>query len=393
MLNYKNKIEAALGGVIGLAFLLFNLSFFLPFPSKGLYFIIAISGLCWVLSQPSSVPDFFRAFGILLLPLLVVQVLNVRDFDEIKQWLGLTGLVAAYALMERSAWGVERLYRIFAYTGIAVLAYASIDWLLMSGHTEAWVRYDRLFGHRIDPNNVALLMACCLAFIWLVDIEPRLNGRSAVWKLLGLVGISSAMLLAASIFQSRSSLVGFGFFMAGYMLTRRWWGLSLLGLVAVLAIGSVTDAFDILATRGLSYRPQIWSDAIHRVVDQCGVILGCGQDGYRFLHEYTHTHNLPIGIFYNDGLAGVALVGIFAGYYFYRGFALKSPWFLISLIGIGGLMTNTGWLLGPPKAFWAYFWTPIILAYIRMRQEALARYFHARRSRALVHGEQPDVNI
>ena len=74
------------------------------------------------------------------------------------------------------------------------------------------------------------------------------------------------------------------------------------------------------------------------------------------------------------------MVGIFVFFYVRDGIQLKTPWFLISMIGIGALMTNTGWLLGRPKAFWAYFWIPILIAFIQMRHEQVDRYLAARSS-------------
>lgn len=360
-------------------FLLFNLSFYLPIEPKSVFYIgLVLPGGAWLLWRPLALPGFFKAFGLLLVPLAAIQLLNIREAAEIKLWLFMVAFLACCVMVERSEWGAERVYKFFAWFGVFALLYASAEWFWVWQHTGSWMRYDHLFGRRMDPNNTSIFIVSGLVFLWLTVFEPRLQQRPKAYLLTGLMVLVGAVLLSASVFQSRSTLVGFGLFMAVYILMRRMWGVGLLALVAVLMVGYLAGADQMLAQRGLSYRPQIWMDAWLRVYNTCGVLLGCGNDGYRFVGEYTHTHNLPLGILYNDGLVGLALVGVFAFFYVRDGIRLKSPWFLLSMIGIGALLTNTGWLLGPPKAFWAYFWIPILLAFIQSRREQTDRYLAAR---------------
>lgn len=360
-------------------FLLFHLSFYLPVEPKSVFYIgLVLPGMAWLLWRPFALPDFFKAFGLLLVPLAVIQLLNIRDVVEIKLWLFMVALLACCVMVERSAWGVERVYKLFAWFGVLALLYATAEWFWTWQQTGNWIRYDHLFGRRMDPNNTSIFIVSGLVFLWLTVVEQRLQQRPKAYLLAGLMVLVGGVLLSASVFQSRSTLVGFCLFMVTYILMRRMWGLGLLALMAAVLIGYLAGADQMLAQRGLSLRPQIWMDAWLRVSDTCGLLLGCGNDGYRFIGEYTHTHNLPLGILYEDGLAGLALIGIFAFFYARDGIRLKTPWFLLSMIGIGSLMTNTGWLLGPPKAFWAYFWIPILLAFIQSRQEQTNRYLAAR---------------
>lgn len=362
-------------------FLLFNLSFYLPIPPKSVFYIgLMLPGLVWLLMRPAALPAFFKAFGLLLLPLAAIQVLNVREAVEIKLWIFLVVFLACCVMVERSEWGAEHVYRIFAWFGVFALLYASAEWLWVWQQTGNWIRYDHLFGRRMDPNNTSIFITCGLVFLWLTSIEPRLEQRGKPYLFAGLLMLSSVVLLSAAVFQSRSTLVGFGLFMAAYILLRRLWGWGLMTVLGVVLVAYLVGADQMLSQRGASYRPEIWADAWHRVVDTCGIILGCGEDGYRFIGQFKHTHNLPLGILYSDGLAGLALVGIFVFFYVRDGIQLKTPWFLISMIGIGALMTNTGWLLGRPKAFWAYFWIPILIAFIQIRREQVDRYLAARGS-------------
>jgi hypothetical protein len=231
----------------------------------------------------------------------------------------------------------------------------------------------------VDPNNAATFIISGLVFLWLTLVEPELRQRSAWLRLVGLIALYALVFLSVAVFQSRSALVGFGLFMAGYIIIRRTWRQEFWALIGVTCIGYFTGATQTLSQRGLSSRPQIWADAWHRVADTCGVWLGCGRDGYFFLGMYTHPHNMPLGILYNYGLVGLALISIFVYVYVRDGIRLKTPWFLISLIGTGSLLTNTGWFLYPVKAYWVFFWVPILIAFIQMRREQVDLFFEARR--------------
>lgn len=376
----NNKLSGLFYKLMACTFLLFNLSFYIPVEPKTVFYIgLMLPGLVWLLWRPYALPAYFKAFGALLLPLAVIQLLNIRDVAEIKLWLFMAVFLACCIMVERSEWGAERVYRVFAWFGIFALCYATAEWLWLWHQSGQWIRYEHLFGRRMDPNNTSIFIVSGLVFLWLTAVEPRLRERPVPLRLAGLVVLSTLVLLSASVFQSRSTLVGFGFFMATYIVMRRMWGLGLLALISVVCVGYFAGAGQMLSQRGVSYRPQIWADAWHRVTDTCGVWLGCGDDGYRFLGQFTHTHNLPLGIFYSDGLIGLVLVGVFAYVYVRDGIRLRTPWFLLSMIGIGALLTNTGWLIGPPKAFWAYFWVPILLAFIQMRREQVDRFLEARR--------------
>lgn len=360
-------------------FLLLLSSFYVPVSPKAVFYLgMMLPGILWLLWRPAALLAYFKAFGLLLLPLAVIQLLNMHDADEIKLWLYMVVFLACCLMVERSDWGSERVYRLFAWFGLFALGYATAEWLWVWQQTGNWIRFDHLFGRRMDPNNTSIFITSGLVFLWLTLAEPRLQTRSRLGLLSGLMLLSCAVLLSAAVFQSRSTLVGFGLFMMVYIFIRRWWGLGLLVLVSVASMAYLTGADQMLGQRGVSYRPQIWADAWHRITDTCGVVLGCGDDGYRFIGQFTHTHNLPLGILYNDGVVGLALITIFAFVYIRDGIQLKTPWFLLSMIGIGALMTNTGWLLAPPKAFWAYFWVPILITFIQIRREQVDLYLAAR---------------
>ncbi|MDR2874394.1 MAG: O-antigen ligase family protein [Methylobacillus sp.] len=364
-------------------FLLYLLSFYIPpiKPKTVFYLGLMPLGLLWLLWRPIALGDWLKAFGIFLLPLAAIQLLNIHGMDDIKLWLYMAVFLTCCVMVERSTWGAERVYSVFAWCGVLVLCYSTVDWLWIWHQSGQWIRYENLFGRSVDPINTSVFIASGLAFLWLTTFEPKLKQHSTLALFAGLVVLSGLVLLAALVFQSRTALLGFGLFMVAYIVMRRMWGLGLLALIAIAVIGYLAGADQILSQRGLSYRPQIWADAWHRIIDTCGIWFGCGNDGYGFRAEqyrFTHPHNLPLGILYSDGVVGLALIGIFVVAYVRGGIRLKTPWFLISLIGIGAQLTNMSWLLTSPKAYWIYFWVPILLAFIQIQREKVDRYFAAR---------------
>lgn len=381
------SVEQLKGGAYRLsacAFLLFMLTFYVPISPKPVFYLgLVLPGLAWLAWRPLALPQFFIAFGWLLLPLAGLQLLNLQAAAEIKQWFYLVALLAGCVMVERSDWNMTRVYRVFAWFSVFVLLWVAADWLWTWQQSGEWIRYMLVFGRRMDPNNTALLISGGLVFLWLTQAEPWLERRPVWYKLLGLLALSAAVLLAATMFQSRSTLMGYGLFMAVYVLQRRMWRTGLAVVLGIVVLAYLLGVEHILSQRGFSYRPEIWADAWARLYTHCGALLGCGDDHYRFLGMFTHTHNLPLQILYNDGFVGLALITVFAWVYFRDGFRSQAPWFLLSMVGLGGLMTNTGWLLGPPKAFWAYFWLPVLLALVDMRRLQLAHYLAARASRPL----------
>ncbi|WP_434607940.1 hypothetical protein [Pseudomonas sp. R1-7] len=255
------------------------------------------------------------------------------------------------------AWGCSMLL---------CLLYASGKWLWIYQQTGQLVRL-QMAGAAYNPVHAALMISSGIAAFWLFIIEPRLQRFSHL--VLGGLLMAALQVWVALIFDARSALTGTFLFLAGWALFRERGVRLLLGLALVVGLTLyLTGVMDLFLSRGASFRLVIWQDALQRLVNHCGISFGCGKDDYRFLGEYTHAHSGYLSVLYRYG-AFVALIGsVWAASYWYWGVRLKSRWFLVSLIGWGGLVTTGAGLLSSPQPYWLYFWLPTLLSMIEVRR-------------------------
>ena len=362
--------------IMALGLFLFSVSSYFPLPSKALFFAgIILPGLIWLIWKPTALPKLFLAFSWMLLPIALIQLLNIHEWYEIKLWLYLLGFLSCCVFLDRQNY-LERIVTGFSWASLAVLAYCSFDWIIIHQQTGEWIRYDILFGREVDPIDTAMVIGTGLLYLWLKKAEPRLQGLSSAHLLLGIMILSGLILLASTVFQARTLLLAYALFLVVYIYCRRLWVLGLTAVLAVLFLGYLAGLDHLLLQRGLSYRPQIWADALDRVTHVCNIWIGCGKDGYRFLTMYTHAHNFLLQILYEDGLLGLGIFSLFAGYLMKKG--IRSNAFLLVVLGIGAQLSNTGWLLVSPKSLWVYFWLPITMAMIEISRGKMTAYWIAR---------------
>lgn len=368
--------------LMGLGLFLFSVSYYFPLPTKALFFAgIILPGLAWLLLKPAALPKFLKPLAWIFLPLALMQLLNINEWKEIKIWLYLVGFLGCVAYLDRQN-SLDLILTGFSYISLAILAYCLADWIIIHENTGEWIRYGNLFGRAIDPIDIAMIIAIGLLYIWLNKVEPRLQGASPFHLLLGITVLSSLILLISTVFQARTLLLAYTIFLFVYLYSRRLWLFGFFAVFAVFFLSYMIGLDHLLLNRGLSYRPQIWIDATSRVTDVCNILTGCGKDGYLFLNMYTHAHNLLMQILYEDGLLGLGLFGIFAYYLINKG--IRSNTFLLVILALGAQMTNTGWLLVPPKSLWVYFWLPMAVLVIEISRDKLKEYWAARDKEPMV---------
>jgi hypothetical protein len=364
-------------GIITAGLLLYSLSYYLPLPPRGLFLAgIVLPGLLWLIWSPKALGGFLQAYIWVLLPLALIQILNMESWQELKLWFYFVGFLACCTLLDRTK-KLEAILTVFAWASLTVLAWSAMDWWLIHQSTGEWVRYGVLFGRAVDPIDTALVISTGLLYLWLYKVEPRLRSVSKWHVMAGFLVLSSLILLISTVYQARTLLVAYALFLLVYLFARRFWLLGSTVILAVVLLSYLMGADQLLLQRGLSYRPEIWSDALNRVSHVCGIWIGCGKDGYRFLHMYTHTHNFLLQILYEDGVLGLFIFTILAAYLIKHG--RHSNALLWATLGVGGQLTNTGWLLTPPKAIWVYFWLPVTMLTVEISREKLHGYWIARR--------------
>ena len=147
---------------------------------------------------------------------------------------------------------------------------------------------------------------------------------------------------------------------------------GLLACAALLGIGTLVaiawpEAF---AQRGLSYRPQIWAEALRQIAEH--PLIGHGYEHPLRIHidgidyPFWDPHNMSLSVLYQGGLIGL---GLWLALYLT---ALITSWrrrsnlavFICSAPLVYGLvagMTEGGSFLSRPKEHWFLIWIPLAL--------------------------------
>lgn len=376
--------------LITLTMLSYMVANYLPVTQKtinNLFYVgVALPCLAWLLFSVRAAPVFFRTFVIVLLPLTLLTLWNIREPAELRHVLYMLALLAGCVVIEQRPAGMVRLYTAFSVFSLVFFAWVVCDWLLIYLRTGIFIRYASVNDVWLNPIYAALLISSAMVFLWLFHFDEKLATRSAHYHRIGFVLLALGILVCATVFQARTALIGFGLFFVLYLASRRLWLLGSLS-VFVLAVGTWGLGLErLLAVRGLSYRPQIWQDVWRRLVDECGLLQGCGYDGYLFLGQYTQAHNSYLGMLYAEGLVGVIPIVVLFGWLCWHGLRSGSKWFQLALIGAGGLLTTSGGIISSPNPYWIYFWIPIFMTIIDVKRTSLENYFSARRNAQFCSG-------
>ena len=380
-LNFARLGRLALALLLGL----FCLAFYLPLSSKAVnnifYIGLAVPMLLWLLARPRALVEL-RPFAWLFGLLALMVALDASDPADLKKTLYLVLFFVACLFLSARYWALHAPLLLFALCSLGLLLFVLADWLWIWTHSGQWIRYERFLGESLNPVYFSLLLGFALLYLWMFHIAERLQQRSTWLMLLGLFVLSVLLVLCASIFQSRSTLLGYAVFFVGFLLYRRlfWLGLGLgLGLLLLAVLSGVDD---LLVQRGLSYRLDIWQAALQRWLGECSLWWGCGKDGVLLLGQFHHPHSGYLAMLYRNGLLGALLFLIFALLYLRYARSPGVPWLLLSLFGWGSLLTTTNGVLTSPQPLWIYFWLPTFMAIIAGQALAVQRYLQ-RRDQAL----------
>lgn len=147
---------------------------------------------------------------------------------------------------------------------------------------------------------------------------------------------------------------------------------AIVAVTALASIGLLVAALwpEALTSRGLSYRPEIWSDTLRQVREM--PFLGHGYDHPLEIHvegvpyAFSDPHNMILATLYSGGLVGL---GLWSWLY---GAALRASWrhrrdpvaFVSSatlIYGLAASLTEGGSFLSRPKEHWFLIWIPFAL--------------------------------
>lgn len=328
------------------------------------------------------------AYALILLPTLPLLLLNpARTIQQLRPSLPLwffLGTVLIVSLAHQSSGHAKSALYVFLFCAGTLLtltyrprtiqlSYGALTALLvlllgLVGHEwlSSYLAHQTsprlaLWGRAENPIYAGLLSVSAFVFAWQFFQEKNSQPETAARYLAATASLLGCCLAAIVFFQARSALLGFLVFIAAQLYLRGKLKYTLVLFLALL-IGLLASgvAADIYA-KGLNYRPQIWLDALSRLQSECNLMIGCGQTEEVFI-EYKGTHSGYVGTLYRHGLIGFAAFLYFAIWYFRQGLRTKSSWFLISLVGWGGMLSAMDGFVGNPHAWWVFFWLPTLAA-------------------------------
>lgn len=289
-----------------------------------------------------------------------MEIININSPIDLKYCLYIITLLAAIYFANLSRINAEKIFLPLGIVSIFYVTASVIDWLTIASKSGRTIRYTGAFEADKNPIYTSLIISTGLFSIYTFYIEEKTLNRK-YFSILSFSATFFTIIACSAVYESRTTLVGLALLFAIYIIQNRLWTLGLILPLASLAIIYATGLNEVFASRGTSYRLEIWEDAIKRIIGECNLLFGCGADNYKFLGIFTQPHNSYLGINYEHGLTGLAflLIGITPAIFW--GLKNKSQWLALSAIGIGGLITTSGGVVGSPKPYWVYFWMPILM--------------------------------
>ena len=298
-------------------------------------------------SEPSSWRDALGVFGRgALVFFFVVALAESQPRGQVQFWLG----------------------RALTVVGTIAALAAIVAFVQNPPHDD---RLDGLW--QLEHTVVAgLIFGAALILLLDVVIGDPVRG----WKLVGILGalaVGSAVVLS----DSRNALVGatIGCLVLGFshaIVDKRRFAsaFAVSAVVAIAIVGSLlttTQGVELLFPRGDSFRPDIWSRVLERIVPD-HVLFGLGiltpdavPVGERV---FSHPHNMYLAVFFQGGLLGVLLFITLIGWSFIQLLAeyeQRSAKLALGLLS----MALTSYLLDGHELIdkvgetWFLFWLPV----------------------------------
>lgn len=266
------------------------------------------------------------------------------------------------------AWSLQRsraqVQLLLWWTAIALSVAALMAMIVFPWRDIMW--HHRMIGLALldGPNLSAYVMAC--AFLWLTQLVPPAGGprRHLGWAAM------LVLLVFVGWTGSRGSWAALFACLVGMMLWRRdrlSRGLALGAMVVVLLVFAVMPSE--LMHRGLSYRPQIFRQAVAFIEARPWTGLGLGSD-YRVIagsQVLTHSHNIFTNVAIEIGLPGLLLWLLLWAWMGWQGWRHREQplgaivlvtWIFASV----ALQVDGPSFLQSPRPEWLVTWLPLAIA-------------------------------
>lgn len=332
------------------------------------YVLLALPALVLVVLRPPLLRELVSSR--IVLPFLVFSAFTLISIswsgtDDnlaslLKRPLYITLLIVAAIAVQQTQ--PQRVRQIFiASMATAVVAGAVSLIVFLQGNEPRLLGYGALFNPLLTSHVYGFFLAMAIAAL--------LCAREGF----AIALVVATLVLAAVILAtgSRTPLLGIGATMLWLAVLaggRR--GLIALAITAVAALFIVTLFPDLLGSRGLSYRPEIWREAVHQIAEH--PLLGHGFDHpMEILVQgldlaIRDPHNMILAVLYYEGVVGLVL------WLWLYGAALVTCWrqrhdaaVLICsatlIYGLAASMTEGGAFLARPREHWFLIWIPFAL--------------------------------
>ncbi len=340
----------------------------LAFPT----FVLLLLQPRWLLLlKRVAISNLFLLFASYMLLSLLWSPADVSLVSMVKRPLYIVLAFAAAALLAchqppRLAQATE-----WAARGAVVAAAATIAYYLHKGDGGRLSGYGALYN-ALKSTHVFGFFAVYWLCRWYQHPSPKAWGPITalipLWLLLLLTGSRTPLLAVAAALL----------WLALLQWRQRAWLIIAAGLSAALSWQLLQPA-ETLLTRGLSYRPAIWAEALRQLDGHFWFGLGLehpqvfqvtGLD-----EALADTHNTPLGVLFEGGVAGLALWLVMYAYALgyawtqrrHRDVAAASALVVFGLVA--GFTEGSGFL-SRPNEHWFLLWIPLALLAATQHQAA-----------------------
>lgn len=353
--------------------------------------VCMLTGMLW-LGDHGRYPKVFLAF---VLPSLVLLALDPSNWrGVIRSPVVLAFLVFAAYFSVSTAWStaesgfgdlIKRLLLVFVlFFGVVEFArqrselfYKTIAVAALLAPIGALYEIARFFiadhGMRLASDGALynpLLISHVYGFftaLWLGWLLTQSNSRRVACG--GLIALILLLLLVLT--GSRTPLLAItATTVALTVVSGSRKGLFMLAVLAAFALVAGFVFPEIVTQRGLSYRPEIWSEAMRQILERPWFGHGFGTPLFIKLSEipypFRDPHNLTLAVLFDGGVVGLfAWVVVYATAFSVIWKCREHPWAIICsatvVYGLVAGMTEGGSFLSRPKEHWFLIWIPLAL--------------------------------
>ena len=357
-----------------------------PYYHKLFYATLALPTLVAVALQPSQLKLLFQQPLIRLFLLFSAYIMlsvlwagtDETPLSMIKRPLYLLMLLFAACLISLKQ--PSKLERMTQLAGvIAVLcAGLSLGYFFYEGASGRFKGYGALYNPLLSAHVFGFFCAYWLSRWYLDD---KLTSTLPLAALLILWGV----LLYTG---SRTPLVALSACIL-WLAICQWKPRILLVIAAAIALGLVAQTLHLtgsILTRGVSYRPAIWQEALRQLQDNVWLGLGYTHpqifrvDGLK--SALADTHNIELSVLFSGGIVGLALWLLMYAYaMLYAWQRRQQPAVLIAstlvVFGFFAGLTEGSAFFSRPKEQWFLIWIPLaLLAATRFNRTLSAETAH-----------------